>query len=109
MSMEVQNKQFTAFIDQFTTNTYVMIIISNPHIQSAATNLNIQVARPHFEKFVQQNVRERETHSAQAGESAHRCLSRADATDEWVWEAAQSLLAHFIASVVVVLIVAQMY
>lgn len=56
MSMEVQNTQFTAFIDQFTTNTYIMIIISNPHIQSAATNLNIQVARPHFEKFVQQNM-----------------------------------------------------
>jgi len=24
--------------------------------ESAATNLNIQVARPHFEKFVQQNM-----------------------------------------------------
>ena len=56
ISMEVQNKNFTAFIDQFTTNTYIMIIISNPNIQSAATNLNIQVARPHFEKFVQQNM-----------------------------------------------------
>lgn len=56
MSMQVTNQHFTAFIDQFTTNTYIMIIISNPHIQSAATNLNIQVARPHFEKFVQQNM-----------------------------------------------------
>ena len=63
MSMEVQNKQFTAFIDQFTTNTYIMIIISNPNIQSAATNLNIQVARPHFEKFVQQNVRRKHAHT----------------------------------------------
>lgn len=53
MSMEVQNKNFTAFIDQFTTNTYIMIIISNPNIQSAATNMNIAVARPHFERFVQ--------------------------------------------------------
>jgi Ras-related GTP-binding protein A/B len=32
-SMEVQNKLFTAFIDQFTTNTYIMIIISNPKIR----------------------------------------------------------------------------
>ena len=53
---QVKNKNFTAFIDVFTTNTYIMIIISNPKIQSAATNLNIQVARPHFEKFVQQFV-----------------------------------------------------
>lgn len=55
-SMEVKNRNFTALIDQFTTNTYIMIIISNPNIQSAATNMNIQVARPHFEKFVQQNM-----------------------------------------------------
>lgn len=31
-------------------------------LESAATNLNIQVARPHFEKFVQQNVRNNNTH-----------------------------------------------
>jgi len=55
-SMEVKNKNFTAFIDVFTTNTYIMIILSNPKIQSAATNLNIQVARPHFEKFVAQTI-----------------------------------------------------
>jgi len=55
-SMEVKNTNFTAFIDVFTTNTYIMIIISNPKLQSAATNINIQVARPHFEKFVQQNM-----------------------------------------------------
>jgi len=55
-SMELKNMNFTAFIDVFTTNTYIMIILSNPKIQSAAANLNIQVARPHFEKFVQQYV-----------------------------------------------------
>jgi len=55
-SMEVKNKNFTAFIDVFTNNTYIMIILSDPKIQSAATNLNIQVARPHFEKFMQQYV-----------------------------------------------------
>lgn len=55
-SMEVKNKNFTAFIDIFTTNTYIMIIVSDETIESAATNLNIQAARPHFEKFVQQNM-----------------------------------------------------
>jgi len=53
-SMEVTNKNFTAFIDMFTTNTYVMIIMSNPRIQPAATMLNVRCARQHFEKFVQQ-------------------------------------------------------
>jgi len=53
-SMEVTNKNFTAFIDVFTTNTYAMIIMSNPKIQPAATKLNISCARQHFEKFVAQ-------------------------------------------------------
>lgn len=55
-SMEVKNTNFTAFIDVFTSNTYIMIIMSDPKIQAAATNLNLQAARPHFEKFVQQYV-----------------------------------------------------
>jgi len=55
-SMEVKNKNFTAFVDIFTANTYIMIITTNPKIQSAAVNLNIHVARPHFEKFVQRTV-----------------------------------------------------
>lgn len=106
-SMEVKNKNFTSFIDSFTSNTYIMIILSNPKIreqlrraaavvwlwmmlraadsscfprvsvallsgfpervshvrcsvpgcaESAAINLNIQVARPHFEKFVSQSI-----------------------------------------------------
>jgi len=52
-SMEVTTKAFTAFIDFFTTNTYIMIIITNPKIQPAATMFNLKVARPHFEKFIQ--------------------------------------------------------
>lgn len=52
LSMEVKNRNFIAFIDTFTTNTYIMIVHS-PDIESAATNLNMMVARPHFEKFVQ--------------------------------------------------------
>lgn len=40
MSMEVQNTHFTAFIDQFTTNTYIMIIISNPNIRLCTHTLS---------------------------------------------------------------------
>jgi len=54
--MEVKNKNFTAFVDIFTQNTYIMVVITNPKIQSAAINLNINVARPHFEKFVHGTV-----------------------------------------------------
>eukprot|EP00163_Fabomonas_tropica_P030153 TRINITY_DN6710_c0_g1_i1.p1 TRINITY_DN6710_c0_g1~~TRINITY_DN6710_c0_g1_i1.p1 ORF type:complete len:300 (-),score=57.36 TRINITY_DN6710_c0_g1_i1:161-1060(-) len=54
-SMEVRNSNFSAFIEQFTSNTYVMCIVSDPSITSAATLINIQVARSHFEKFIQQS------------------------------------------------------
>ena len=50
--MEVRNSRFTAFIDAFTANTYIMVIISNPNVHTAATLLNIQNARNHFERFI---------------------------------------------------------
>ena len=50
-SMEVRNSGFAAFIDMFTSNTYVMVIMSDPNIPSAATLINIQNARKHFEKL----------------------------------------------------------
>jgi Ras-related GTP-binding protein A/B len=31
--MEVKNSNFTAFIDYFTTNTYVMVIMSDPTVR----------------------------------------------------------------------------
>eukprot|EP01133_Synstelium_polycarpum_P008695 gene8695-10215_t len=54
-SMEVRNSNFAAFIDAFTSNTYIMVIMSDPTIESSATLMNIQVAKSHFEKFIQQN------------------------------------------------------
>lgn len=50
--MEVRNSRFSAYIDAFTANTYIMIVISNPAVHSAATIRNIQNARNHFEKFI---------------------------------------------------------
>ncbi|KAI2505902.1 Gtr1/RagA G protein conserved region [Fragilaria crotonensis] len=50
--MEVKNSRFTAFIDAFTANTYIMVIVSNPNVHTAATLLNIQNARSHFERFI---------------------------------------------------------
>eukprot|EP00581_Thalassiosira_minuscula_P007529 CAMPEP_0183702024 /NCGR_PEP_ID=MMETSP0737-20130205/255_1 /TAXON_ID=385413 /ORGANISM="Thalassiosira miniscula, Strain CCMP1093" /LENGTH=420 /DNA_ID=CAMNT_0025928557 /DNA_START=196 /DNA_END=1458 /DNA_ORIENTATION=- len=60
--MDVRNSKFTAFIDAFTANTYIMVIVSNGAgrdgqdwgygTQKAATLLNIQKARSHFEQFI---------------------------------------------------------
>jgi len=61
----VRNSNFSAFIDVFTTNTYIMVIMSDPLIPSAATQLNIKNARKHFEKL------ERTTQASQSN-----CSSR---------------------------------
>lgn len=55
--MEVRNNNFTAFIDMFTSQTYIMVIMSDPTIQSTAININIQVARSHFEKYLSESNR----------------------------------------------------
>jgi Ras-related GTP-binding protein A/B len=54
--MEVRNKNFAAFIDTFTTNTYIMIIMSDLTIQPASILINIELSRNYFEKFIQTNV-----------------------------------------------------
>lgn len=46
----VQNEHFSAFIDAFTANTYIMVIVSDPTIETATTLINIKGARAHFEK-----------------------------------------------------------
>jgi len=50
--MEVRNSRFSAFIDAFTVNTYIMVIVSDPNVHTAATLLNIKNARPHFERLI---------------------------------------------------------
>ncbi|KAL1461271.1 hypothetical protein WDU94_013187 [Cyamophila willieti] len=54
-SMEVRNSQFAAFIDEFTSNTFVMVVISDPNIPSAVTLINIKNARKHFEELEKQS------------------------------------------------------
>lgn len=48
---QVRNSVFAAFIDGFTSNTYVMVEMSDPRIPSEATLINIRNARKHFEKL----------------------------------------------------------
>eukprot|EP01101_Sappina_pedata_P006652 TRINITY_DN3368_c0_g1_i1.p1 TRINITY_DN3368_c0_g1~~TRINITY_DN3368_c0_g1_i1.p1 ORF type:complete len:303 (+),score=142.27 TRINITY_DN3368_c0_g1_i1:26-934(+) len=51
--MEIRNSNFATFISLLTVNTYIMVITSDPSIQSSAIDINIDAARPHFEKFLQ--------------------------------------------------------
>ncbi|KAI8815857.1 ras-related GTP-binding protein A-like protein [Fimicolochytrium jonesii] len=51
--MEVKSTTFAAYIDVLTPNTYVLVITSDPSIQSAVTQININAARPHFQKIEQ--------------------------------------------------------
>ena len=50
--MEVGNSSFTAYIDMFTTNTYIMVILSDPRIHTATTQINVKAARTLFEAFI---------------------------------------------------------
>jgi Ras-related GTP-binding protein A/B len=51
-AMQVRNSRFQAYIDAFTANTYVMVIVSDRKVQPAVTLWNISNAREHFEKFI---------------------------------------------------------
>eukprot|EP00298_Acanthocystis_sp_HF-20_P009847 c18534_g2_i1.p1 GENE.c18534_g2_i1~~c18534_g2_i1.p1 ORF type:complete len:305 (-),score=75.71 c18534_g2_i1:67-981(-) len=52
-SMETRNGLFSAFIESFTSNTYIMVVVSDPSIQAATILLNIGIARKQFETIVQ--------------------------------------------------------
>lgn len=52
--MTVGNSTFSAFLDVFTSNTYVMVITSDPAVPEASTQLNISIARDHFEEVMKE-------------------------------------------------------
>ena len=55
-SMVVRNQKFTAFIDEFTSSTYIMVIVSDPDIEQEAIVLNIKATKEYFETIVQGSV-----------------------------------------------------
>lgn len=55
-SMVVRNQKFTAFIDEFTSSTYIMVIVSDPDIEQEAIALNIRATKDYFETIVQGSV-----------------------------------------------------
>mmetsp|Transcript_920 Transcript_920/g.1137 ORF Transcript_920/g.1137 Transcript_920/m.1137 type:complete len:316 (+) Transcript_920:71-1018(+) len=54
--MMVKNSHFTAFFNIFTSNTCIMVIVSDPTVESDAIQLNVTAARPHFDKLIPQST-----------------------------------------------------
>lgn len=52
--MEVRNKNYSAYIDVFTSNTYIMIIMAGEaaKVPTSVTQLNIASARKHFQRLI---------------------------------------------------------
>ncbi|TFK42372.1 rraga protein [Crucibulum laeve] len=50
-SLEMELYDFTAVLDEMTRNTYVMVIVHDPTIETAAVKLNIRLARRKFEEL----------------------------------------------------------
>lgn len=55
-SMQVCSSRFSALIDLFTPTTYIMVVSSEPSFRPAAIHLNIQNARPFFERHISLDV-----------------------------------------------------
>jgi Ras-related GTP-binding protein A/B len=53
-SVFVKSDKMTTLIREFTDNTSIMVIYSNPEIQESLINLNIAYAGKHFEKHIKQ-------------------------------------------------------
>jgi len=51
-NMEVRNANCSVFIDNFTSNTYILVVMSDPSIQATVTLANIKKASPYFEKYL---------------------------------------------------------
>lgn len=56
-AVELKAPNFSAYIDSLTSNTYIMILVTDPAIQMASIKLNLQLARDHFEKLQAINLR----------------------------------------------------
>ncbi|RXW18975.1 hypothetical protein EST38_g6879 [Candolleomyces aberdarensis] len=50
-SLEMELWDFTAVLDEMTRNTYVLIVVHDPTIETAALKLNIRMARRKFEEL----------------------------------------------------------
>ncbi len=61
--MEIRNSRFAAFIDMFTPNTYICIVMSNTDISSKIMEINIKNSRRVFEEL-EKSTGEKQTATA---------------------------------------------
>jgi len=54
--MTFTDQKFTAFVEEFTTSTYIMVIVSDKDVESEAVNLNIKASRKCFESIVSSSL-----------------------------------------------------
>ena len=50
--MVVKNEKFTSIIDEFTSSTYIMVIVNDPQVEQEAISMNIKASRAYFENVV---------------------------------------------------------
>ncbi|EMD38178.1 hypothetical protein CERSUDRAFT_113330 [Gelatoporia subvermispora B] len=50
-ALEMELGEFTAVLDELTRNTYVLIVVHDPTIETAALRMNIRLARQKFEEL----------------------------------------------------------
>ncbi|KAI0053881.1 rraga protein [Auriscalpium vulgare] len=55
-ALEMELPEFTAVLDEMTKNTYVLIIVHDPTIETAALKINIRLARQKFEELQSDSV-----------------------------------------------------
>ena len=54
--MMVSNSQFASFFNIFTSNTCIMVIVSDSRVEPEAVQLNIEGARAHFDSIIPQST-----------------------------------------------------
>lgn len=50
-SFEVRGANFSAYLDWFTSNTYILVIVADPRVSLEAVKMNVQLGRERFEKL----------------------------------------------------------
>lgn len=50
--MVVKNQKFSAYVEGFTSSTYIMIVVSDPTVEQEAISMNIKATRDCFEALV---------------------------------------------------------
>ena len=56
-SMDVRSDKFTAYVEAFTSSTYVMVIVSDPKIEKEAILMNIKSTQGNFENVMRSSYK----------------------------------------------------